>query len=383
MMKKLNINELKKKIENRINTDIKEGNISSAACLVMQDSEVLYEGTFGVKTPGTDIPLSADAIFRLASMTKPITAVAAMILVDRGLLSITDKVSTYIPEFANMHISELSSDGKLLGSHPAKNEITIKNLLSHSSGVGTGNTQMLPEGGRAAHQKKTLCEAVMAYSEALLDFEPETNAAYSPFGAFDVMARIIEIVSGTEYEEFLKKEIFEPCKMVDTTFEPTPTQWDRMITMHNKVDGKSVIGNTWDGCVFTNVPTSHKLGGAGLISTLADYKNFAQMLANGGEIFGKRIVSKETISEMSKRQLTKDANPCGDIWGLGVRVVYDESGCALPNGCFGWSGAFGTHFWVDPENKVIGIYMKNSNYDGGSGAVTSSNFEKDVVASFE
>lgn len=382
-MKKLNKEILKNNIEKRVNTDLEQENISGSLCLVIQDGEVLYKGIFGVKTPGTDNPLSEDAVFRMASMTKPITAVAAMILADRGLLSITDKVSKYIPEFAHMEISELSEDGKLLGTHPAKNEITIKNLLSHSSGIGTGNTQALPEGGKNAHEKKTLCEAVSEYSSSLLDFEPETSAAYSPFGAFDVMARIIEIVSGIEYEEFLKKEIFEPCRMVDTTFEPSAEQWERMITMHNKVDGKSVIGNTWDGCVFTNVPTSHKLGGAGLISTLADYRNFATMLLNGGEIFGKRILSEEMISEMSKRQLSIDANPCGDIWGLGVRVVYEESRCALPLGSFGWSGAFGTHFWVDRENKVIGIYMKNSNYDGGSGATTSINFEKDVVASFE
>ena len=382
-MKKLNKETLKNNNENRVNADIDKGNISGSICLVMQDGEVLYKGIFGVKTPGTDIPLSEDAIFRMASMTKPITTVAAMILADRGLLSITDKVSKYIPEFASMEISELSEDGKLLGTHPAKNEITIKNLLSHSSGIGTGNTQALPEGGKDAHEKKTLREAVSEYSRSLLDFEPETNASYSPFGAFDVMARIIELVSGVEYEEFLRKEIFEPCRMVDTTFEPTPKQWERMITMHNKVDGKSVIGNFWEGCVFTNVPTSHKLGGAGLISTLADYCNFATMLANGGEIFGNRILSEDAIAQMSKRQLTKEANPCGDIWGLGVRVVYEESGCALPLGSFGWSGAFGTHFWVDRENKIIGIYMKNSNYDGGSGATTSINFEKDVVASFE
>lgn len=382
-MKKLNKEKLMKNIEIRINSDLGEGNISGAACLVMQDGEVLYKGVFGVKTPGTDIPLSEDAVFRLASMTKPITTAAAMILVDRGLLSITDKVSKYIPEFVNMQIAELSSDGKLVGTHPAKNELLIKHLLSHSSGIGTGNTNILPEGGQIAHQKKTLGEAVMAYSESLLAFEPETNAEYSPFGAFDVMARIIEIVSGVEYEEFLKKEIFEPCRMVDTTFEPSPEQWDRIITMHNKVDGKSVVGSIWEGCVFTNVPTSHKLGGAGLISTLADYKNFATMLANGGEIFGRRILSEEAIAEMSKRQLSKVANPCGDIWGLGVRVIYEESGSVLPLGSFGWSGAFGTHFWVDRANKVVGIYMKNSNYDGGSGAVTAANFEKDVVAAFE
>lgn len=382
-MRKLNKNLLKENIEKRVNADLLDGNISGVQCLVMQDGEVMYSGIFGVKTPGTDIPLNADAVYRMASMTKPITTAAALILADRGLLSVNDKVSKYIPEFAGMKISELSEDGKLLGAHPAKNDIIIKHLMSHSSGIGTGNTQLLPEGGQAAHAKKTLGEAVMAYSESLLDFEPGTNASYSPFGAFDVLARIIEIVSGMEYEEFLKKEIFEPCRMVDTTFEPSREQWGRMITMHNKSEGKSVIGDTFSGCIFADVPTSHKLGGAGLVSTLSDYKNFATMLLSGGEIFGRRILSQEAISEMSKRQLSFDVNPGGDVWGLGVRVIYDESGCALPNGCFGWSGAFGTHFWVDPENKLIGIYMKNSCYDGGSGATTSINFEKDVVASFE
>lgn len=382
-MQRINKYKLKENIEKRMNFNLEKCNIGGAVCLVEQAGEVLYQGAFGVKTPGEDVPLQTDAIFRLASMTKPITAVAAMILIERGIISIDDKISKYIPKFANMQISELSENGELLGSHAADNDILIKHLLTHSSGIGTGGTQALPNGGKNAAEKSTLAEAVEEYSRSLLDFEPGTNAEYSPLGAFDVMARIIEIVTEMEYEEFLKKEIFMPCKMINTTFKPSNEQWERIVSMHNKIDGKSVIGSTKAGCIFRNIPMSHKLGGAGLISTIADYRNFATMLMNGGEIFEKRILSEKSVREMSKRQLSLEVNPFGDIWGIGVRVIESETYKRLPVGCFGWSGAFGTHFWVDRVNKIIAIYMKNSEYDGGSGALTAAEFEEDVTNSFE
>lgn len=375
---KIDKNILKKNIEARLNSDIESGNISGAVCLVEQCGEVMYKGAFGVKSPDSDAPLSENATFRLASMTKPITAVAAMILVDRGLMSLDDTVSKYIPAFSDLRISEFSDSGKLLGSRISNTEVTVRHLLSHSSGIGTGRTAELPEGGQRAVGKNTLKEAVNEYSRSLLDFEPGTHCEYSPLGAFDVLAEIIEIVSETEFEAFLKKEIFEPCRMCDTTFTPSSEQWSRMITMHNKVGNKSVVGDFSDGCVFCKVPTSHKLGGAGLISTLSDYRNFASMLLCGS-IFGNRVLSEAALCEMTKRQLPKSVNPSGDIWGLGVRIIEDETYGRLPLGCFGWSGAFGTHFWVDRKNEIIAIYMKNSNYDGGSGAVTAANFETDVT----
>lgn len=379
---KINEKILKNNIEKRMASDLEACNIGGAVCRVEQNGKVMFSGAFGVKTPGDDTPLCENAIFRLASMTKPITATATMILVDRGIIRLDDRVSKYLPDFAEMRVAEYDENGNFSGSRRANTAITVRHLLTHSSGIGTGRTSLLPDGGQKAESMPTLSEAVDEYSRSLLDFEPGTKSDYSPLGAFDVLARIIEIASETELEAFFKKEIFGPCKMCDTTFTPSHEQWGRAIAMHNKTDGKSVVGYTAKDCVFWSVPTTHTLGGAGLVSTIADYRNFATMLLSG-EIFGKRILSENAICEMSRRQLSESVNTSFDVWGLGVRVVADESYRRLPVGSFGWSGAFGTHFWVDRKNMITAIYMKNSLYDGGSGAVTAANFESDVTASLE
>lgn len=190
-----------------------------------------------------------------------------------------------------------------------------------------------------------------------------------------MLTGIIQKITGKPYGEFLKEEIFEPCRMVDTTFEPNEEQWARLITMHNKQDGQNVLGETCDGCVFENYPNHNFLGGAGLISSAQDYLNFAQMLLNGGTFAGKRVISETSVAEISKQQVFLSPQ---EWWGLGVRVITDDQECALPVGTYGWSGAYGSHFWIDPTNQIVGVYMKNSRYDGGAWCVTSLNFEKDV-----
>jgi CubicO group peptidase (beta-lactamase class C family) len=181
------------------------------------------------------------------------------------------------------------------------------------------------------------------------------------------------------YEAFLKKEIFGPCRMIDTTFEPTPSQWPRLIAMHDKKDGESILGETFEGCVFEFVPPSNPLGGAGLISSASDYLNFAHMLMNDGDFEGRRILSKNAVEEISTPHVPEGIQSGVQRWGLGVRVITSENYGRLPVGTYGWSGAYGTHFWIDKENQTVGIYMKNSRYDGGSGARTSASFEKDVI----
>ena len=161
---------------------------------------------------------------------------------------------------------------------------------------------------------------------------------YSAFAAFDVLATIIEKVTNQDYAEFLKNEIFIPCNMPDTTFSPSQDQWKRIIEMHNRVDDKNCIGETFPECVFESFPCGHNLAGAGLVSTLDDYANFAKMLLNKGTIFGKQIVSPETMSKMSSLYLPKEFTIAEDssTWGLGVRVVINKDYKDLPVGSFGF-----------------------------------------------
>ena len=167
--------------------------------------------------------------------------------------------------------------------------------------------------------------------------------------------------------------------MKDTTFSPSPAQWARLIAKHDYQDGKATVAPTREGCVFENYPTTHALAGAGLVSTIHDYKNFASMLLDGGVFKGRRIVSKSSIDQMATPQIYDPLQKGRSLWGLGVRVIVDEKD-VLPLGTFGWSGAYGTHFWVDRENKIAAIYLKNSAYDGGSGAKTAYHLEEDVYS---
>ena len=373
-MSKSDITLLKNNIEKAALYDFENNKVFGSAYCVIQGDDVIYQKCFGTVSADNTQPVTENTIFRMASMTKPVTAAAILILVDRGLLSLYDKVSEYLPEFKDIHITQITQSGlKDLGK--AQNEITICNLLTHTSGIGT---EPLKEQKMTDEDRKSIDSSVEFYSGIGLDFEPGTKQQYSPFGAFDVLAKIIEKVSGTDYQDFLFQEIFEPCGMLNTTFTPTREQWKTMIAMHNKVDGKSCDEKMIDECVFSDFPKTHYLGGAGLVSTLADYLRFAKMLLNKGKTPAKQIMREDTLRLMHTPFVSEDIMPSSERWGLGVRVIVSENYENLPVGAFGWSGAYGTHFWVDPANNISAVYMKNSLFDGGAGNESARNFEKAV-----
>ena len=361
-------------IEKSIKEDIENGRVGGAAVCVWQSGKELYRNYFSNIAGGFDV--KEDTIFRMASMTKPITAVAVLILVDRGLISLDDKVSDYIKGFEEMPLGRVEN-AEVISVGKAQNPITVRHLLSHTSGLISGpvGEKMLAKFPVA--ERVSLEKVVDYYTNCPLDFDPFTQQAYSGVAAFDVLARVVEIVSGKSYSVFLAEEIFEPLGMKDTTFAPDDEQWSRMIPMHDRADEKSVIADFPKGSIFGGFPTSYTCGGAGLASTLGDYLKFAKMLYNRGEANGKRIISEQAFDEMIKPQVSQEIMPGSEQWGLSVRVITSENNL-LPVGAFGWSGAYGTHFWIDPETHVIAVYMKNSLYDGGSGAVTARDLEKNV-----
>lgn len=369
-LKKLNLELLKNNIEKIADYDFSNKKVFGSAYYVYQESNLAFSKCYGSISPDFEKKITDTTLFRLASMTKPITAVATLILVQRGLLDLDDAVSKYIPEFEGIHI--IDSEGNDLGK--PQNKPTIRNILSHSSGIGS-----VPEKTRklTADDKKDLDASVRFFAKLGLDFEPQKSQMYSGMGAFDVLTKIIEIVSKADYLSFLKKEIFEPCNMPDTTFVPNESQMKRLVEMHTRIDGENAIAKMPDGCIFEDFPCTHYLGGAGLVSTLHDYCNFAKMLLNRGRIGNKELVKEDILSQMHTLQI-----PNWELegWGLGVRVIIAEIS-ALPLGCFGWSGAYGSHFWIDPENKIFAVFMKNSWVDGGSGNESAVNFEKAVYDS--
>jgi len=377
-MKTLNKNLLKQNIEKAATYDFENNKVFGSAYLVYQNGETVYKNCFGFTDLEATTPVNENTLFRLASMTKPITAIAALILVDRGLLKLDENVEDYLEQYKGIHITRAEADGTRTDLGKAKNKIKIYHLLSHISGVGCGPLQ---EGLRDA-DRETTESFINFFAKVGLEFEPATQQAYSGTAAFDVLVAIIEQITGTDYLSFLKSEIFTPCGMVDTTFIPNTEQQSRIIKMHNKVDGQNTIGKTFNKCIFENYPCTHFLGGAGLVSTLSDYAKFAKLLLNKGKTEAKQILSEKVFSLMCTPHVSAEIMPGTERWGLGVRVITDESYPFLPVGAFGWSGAYGSHFWVDPQNQIFAIYMKNSRFDGGAANESACNFERAVNNSF-
>lgn len=380
----INSKILAKKCDEHISYDLENGNIGCGVIEVRQNGELKYNKAFGeVHFSENDTPTNK-TVFRLASMTKPITTVAALILFDRGSLSPNDTVEKFIPEFSSASIGELNETGNVITLCPAKTKIKVAHLLNHTSGLGCLEIGIKTDNNMSETDKATLESATKYYSTVPLAFEPGSKASYSPTAAFNVLARIIEIVSNKSFDKFLKDEIFDKLGMTDTTFNPTQEQWQRMTYMHNKSGNKSVQHPTTENCVFFDFPVTQTCGGAGLASTMDDYIKFAQMLLNDGEYNGVRIVSKESIFKMRTPQVSAKIMPRNnERWGLGVRVITSPDYKRLPVGAYGWSGAYGSHFFIDPVNKITAIYMKNSRYDGGSGTKTGAQLEQDIFESLE
>ena len=378
-MNKLNKELLKTNIEAAAEYDFHNHKVFGSAYCVIQEDNVIYKNCFGTTSADNAEAVTGNTIFRLASMTKPITAIAALILVERGQLSLSDKVSDYLPEYKDVHITQISDTNEIIDLGKAQNDITICHLLTHTSGIGSdaAKSQKMTD-----EDKKSIANTIEFHAKAGLDFEPGTKQKYSGIGAFDVLTKIIENITKTDYLHFLQQEIFEPCEMVNTTFIPTGEQWKQIIAMHNKVDGNNSVAKMKENCIFVDYPCTHYLGGAGLVSTLSDYSKFAKMLLNNGKTPKKQILSEETFRLLHTPFVSEEIMPSYERWGLGVRVIVTEECKTLPVGAFGWSGAYGSHFWIDPTNKVAAVFMKNSHFDGGSANESARNFEKAVNDSF-
>lgn len=378
-MNRLDKEKLRKKISETIQADIQCGKVGGVAVAVTQDGNTVYEECFSDSKNGVFV--TDKTLFRLASMTKPITAIAILILVTKGKLELDMPVSKFLPGFSHGNIGCVK-DGAIQITRVSKTPLTIRHLLNHSGGLGSGPVGNYIRAHMSNTEFQTLEQTVKHYENIPLDFEPGTAECYSSLFAFDVLARIVEVISGKPYDVFLKQEVFEPLDMKDTTFAPDEEQQKRMIPMHAYENGVGVVQDFPEGSLFEGIPYSRLCAGAGLCSTLSDYKKFAGMLLNGGNVSGYPLVKEELIREMSRPQVPKAPMREEESWGLSVRVVTSPTYQDLPCGAYGWSGAYGTHFWIDPVNRITAVYMKNSRYDGGGESKTARQLEKDVHSSF-
>ena len=354
------------RIRDTIQRHIDAGDITGAVTLVARRGRIAHFEAHGLMDLDAGTPMRKDAVFRIMSMTKPVTAVAVLMLLEEGKLRLSDQASTFLPAFKEMQVAVATpgpEDGRgsdaPVETTPAAREITIRDLLTHTSGM-VRNAPRTPEDSLETYVPKL--------ATVPLAFQPGADWAYSGLAGPDVLARIVEVVSGESYDAFLRRRIFEPLGMHDTMYYPSDAIRPRVVTLYNRTEQG-----------FAKRPNPDRLssrfyfsGGAGLVSTAEDYLQFAQMLANGGALNGKRYLSPRTVGLMA-------ANHVGDMFngklrfpeqgfGFGLLVAHLQdniaAGWRLPNGSWGWFGAYGTQAWINPGEELVTLLMiQNLNYE--------------------
>ena len=362
---------------------IEAGEVAGAVTLVARRGRIVHFEAHGVADVDTGAPMTTDAIFRLASMSKPITAVAIMMLVEQGRLALSDPVSKYIPEFANLTSVAVPKPGRAgtgdEGEYDlvtAERAITIHDLLTHGSGLVSGGL-----GARAADRlapkrpNDSLATYIPRLANVPLDFQPGTLWRYSGLAGFDVLSRIVEVVSGRTFDEYLEETLFGPLGMSDTAFYFGDGRARRVATMHARREGRlETLERPLDRRYFS--------GAGGLASTAEDYLQFAQMLLDRGELDGRRYLGTRTVELMTANHTGDKVNgqfgrPArGMGFGLSVQVVEDPvaAGLAVSKGAYGWAGGTGVSFWIEPAEELVSIYM----IQGGSGGAMRGAFEMAV-----
>ncbi len=357
------------RIDRVISRAIESRQISGAVTLVARHGHIAHFEAHGLMDIEANRPMRTDTIFPIASMTKPVTGVAILMLVEEGKVRLTDPVSRFIPEFQNTTVavpvgtSASNNDAEAIYTVPANREITVRDLMTHTSGLGSGGAGSR-EGSRIAPRRftDTVAEYTAELGSAPLDFQPGTAWAYSGLAGFDTLARIVEVASGLTFDEFLRQRIFEPLGMHDTAFNVPADRTSRVVTLY---------GRTPDGLERRDVPawvgtTTLFSGGGGLWSTAEDYLQFAQMLVNSGTLNGTRLLGPRTVDLMASNHVGelyaksgRTGGRAGKGFGLTVDVVLDSVKAQEPRatGSFGWSGAFGTHYWVDRSAELTAILM--------------------------
>jgi CubicO group peptidase (beta-lactamase class C family) len=357
---------------------VEAGDVAGVVTLVARRGRIAHFEAQGVMDIESGEPLRRDSIFGLASMSKPITAAAVMMLVEEGEIDLTDPVSRYIPEFERLDTVAVprADGGEGYDLVTAERPITVHDLLTHGSGLVSGGL-----GARAAQEiaprtpRDTLATYIPKLADVPLDFQPGTLWRYSGLAGFDVLSRIVEVVSGRTFDAFLEERLFDPLGMPDTAFYFTDERAERLATMHARTEGGLEPRPRELSRVYFS-------GAGGLASTAEDYLQFAQMLLNGGELDGRRYLSPRTVDlmianhtgDMVNGQFGRPARGMG--FGLSMQVVEDPVAArlAVSKGAYGWAGGTGVSFWIEPAEELVSIFM----IQGGSAGRLRRGFENAV-----
>ena len=333
---------------------------------VARRGKIVHFECFGEKDMDKDAPMTPDTIFRIYSMSKPITSVAVLILFEEGHFFLDDPVEKYIPELKDIQVFEKETEDGLQLVKP-KHKMTIRHLLTHTSGLiyGWGDTPV----DKVYKELKIFDELLGTHNNlhAFIKKIVKTPLLFHPgdqwhYGvSTDVLGYLVEKVSGMPFEDFLKQRIFEPLGMDDTGFSVPPENADRLAALYQPKEDGAGLEIAKDLLAMSNNPLEFGWsGGGGLVSTTSDYLRFAQMLLNKGELNGKRILGSKTVELMASNHLSdKIMENRNDGFGLGVSVKLDSANRRgyKSAGTFGWGGAAATNFWIDPEEELVCVLM--------------------------
>lgn len=350
------------------------GKLPGMLTLVARHGEVVFLDALGWQDVAAATPIAEDTLFRIYSMTKPVTAVAVMMLYEEGRFQLDDPIARTLPGFADMEVY-LAGEGRHMATEPARTPITIHHLLTHTSGLGYGFSSATPLGA--------------LYTERRTDFDPDDGplvevverlcrlplvchpgAAWNYSVSSDVLGRLVEVVSGQPFDRFLEERIFAPLGMVDTGFEVPPDKLARLATLYER--------STDDGMAPVETPANSRFsggvttfsGGGGLIATMADYFRFTEALRRKGELDGVRLLGRKTVAYMTCNHLPGDLADMGQPsftetsfagigYGLGFSVMLDpaKAGVVATPGEYAWGGYASTYFWVDPVEDITVIFL--------------------------
>jgi len=360
------------RIDQAMEGHVDEGHFSGAIGMIVRRGKIGYFKTWGDMDKESGTKMSEDAIFRMYSMTKAVTGVAAMILYEHGHFALTDPISNYLPEFKTMRVA-IDEAGPVAGRRksytvPADRQITVRDLFMHTAGLSYPGP-IAPDGERyfaktGVSQATTLEEMVKRIAKAPLVQQPGTTWQYGY--STDVLARYVEAVSGMPIDEFFRKNIFEPLGMNDTGYYVPEKKWDRFTVLYTLNDGKKTVRRSTAAAQDSyKQPTTKLGGGSGLVSTTKDYARFCQMLANDGELNGVRILSRKSVELMRADHMPVDMPRAGGTslagWGFGLTFAVSrgpgQTGIIGTKGEYRWGGAAGTRFWIDPKEEMVTIFM--------------------------
>lgn len=376
-----------KRMDHAINEWVEKGWMNGGAALIIRNGKIAYYKAAGFNDLADKTPLQKDGIFRIASQSKAITSVAIMMLFEEGKLLLTDPVSQYIPSFRQQTVlDKFNPADSTYTTVPTARQVTIKDLLTHTSGLGYA--QIGSKEANAIYAKNKITAGLGVSDESLL-------AAMTRLGTLplmhqpgqrwtyglntDLLGSLVEIISGISLDEFFRTRIFEPLQMKDTYFYIPKEKANRLVNLYTETPDGDLIkagANMLNGPTAANYPlvnSTYYSGGAGLSSTIYDYAVFLQMLLNNGEYNGKRLLGRNTVRMMTMNQIG-DLSLGDDKFGLGFQVVSEQGSSRTPAqaGTFSWGGAFATSYWVDPKEKMVMLFYRQ----------LQNNTHNDVVEKF-